>query len=172
MLSQLLPRTIRRDFLLYVDEFQSFLGISGPFADALAQARGLRLSLTLANQHLGQLPRDIRDAVAANARNRVVFGCSPSDASTLAQELMPLEPQALVSMRPFEAAARLMSGAEALTVRLLPPVPRAATAARAGEVLAASSSRFGRDVASVDADLAELVTTPEGAQETPTESTD
>src|SRR5581483_6317860 len=54
-----IPEETRADFFLFIDEFQHFLGIAGPFADALAQARSLRLSLTIANQHLGQLPRDL-----------------------------------------------------------------------------------------------------------------
>src|SRR5207245_3629589 len=76
----------RRDFFLYLDEFQHFLGIAGPFADALAEARGLGLSLTVANQYLGQLSRDLREAIGSNARSRAVFHCGLEDASALARE--------------------------------------------------------------------------------------
>lgn len=143
----------RRDFLLYVDEFQSFLGIGGPFADALAQARGLRLSLTLANQHLGQLPRDIRDAVTANARSRVVFRSSAADSTALAAELPPLEPSVLVSLEPYEAGVRLVTSTSASTIRTLPAAPRRIDAARSDEVLDASASRHGRDLAVVESEL-------------------
>jgi uncharacterized protein DUF87 len=145
----------RRDFLLYMDEFQSFLGIGGPFADALAQARGLHLSLTLANQHLGQLPREIRDAVTSNARNRVVFRCSAADAAVIAADFPPLESGVLVSLQPFEAAARVVSSTEAFPIRTLPASPKGAHVARPDEVLAASSSRFGREVATIDTQLRE-----------------
>jgi hypothetical protein len=160
------PEEQRRDFLLYVDEFQSFLGIGGPFADALAQARGMRVALTVANQHLGQLPREIRDALTANARSRVVFRCAAAEAASLAADLAPLDAESLIGLRAFEAAVRLATMAQATTIRTLPPAPSPADAAQATDVLAASSRRFGRDVASIDKALRELLTTSDEAHET------
>ena len=154
----------RRDFLLYVDEFQSFLGMGGPFADALAQARGLRLSLTLANQHLGQLPREIRDAVAANARSRITFRCAPSEAAAVAKEFAPLEPASISALPPFEAAARLVSATSALTLRTLPTDAAPAGSARADEVLRASAARYGRDIRMVDQALRQLLGTDVGEE--------
>lgn len=155
----------RRDHLLYMDEFQSFLGIGGPFADALAQARGLRLSLTIANQHLGQLPREIREAVAANARSRIAFRCSGLDAPNLAPDFVPLDADALVALRPFEAAVRLPSAGGAFTVRTLPLAAAQSDVARADEVLATSAARYGRDVAAIDARLRELLSSSDAAEE-------
>src|SRR5439155_90871 len=138
----------RRDFFLFVDEFQHFVGIAGPFADVLAEARSLRLALTVANQHLGQLTRDLREAVASNARSRIVFQCGQDDASYLAREFAPLDPQVLMSLGRFEAAARLSIGgrsSEPFSLRTLPPSegadPDLAAAARA-----ASAVRFGRPI--------------------------
>lgn len=150
---QALTEDRRRDFLLYVDEFQSFLGIGGPFADALAQARGLRLSLTLANQHLGQLPREIRDAVAANARSRIAFRCAGSDAAALSADLPSIDPAALVVLPPFQAAVRLASAPSAFVMRTLPASSPAAGAVGASRVIAASGARFGRDRAGIDSAL-------------------
>ena len=163
---QALPEERRRDFLLYVDEFHSFMGIGGPFADALAQARGLRLSLTIANQHLGQLPREIRDAASANARSKVVFRCAAGEAATLAADLSPVDAEALIRLRPFEAAVRLPSMTEATTVRTLPSSRPPADAADARDVLAASASRFGRDIASIDSALREVLAMPGDTHET------
>lgn len=42
----------------------------------LAEARGYRLALTLAHQDLGQLPATMREAVSANARNKIYFNAS------------------------------------------------------------------------------------------------
>ena len=162
---QSLSEERRRDFLLYIDEFQSFLGIGGPFADALAQARGLRLSLTIANQHLGQLPHEIREAVAANARSRILFRCAAQEAAALAPEFAPLEPTALAALRPFEAAVRLRSTTSAFAIRTLPAAARPADAADAAEVLAASAARFGREVASIDTALRRVLGTDEGPEE-------
>jgi hypothetical protein len=145
----------RPDFFLYVDEFQHFLGVSGPFADVLAEARSLRLSLTIANQHLGQLTRDLRDAVASNARSRLVFQCGQDDAAYLAHQFAPLDQRALMSLDRFEAAARIAiagRSSEAFTLRTLPPAgtpdPEFAETIRA-----ASAERFGRPVAIVDQEL-------------------
>src|SRR5438093_2072971 len=154
----------RRDFLLYVDEFQSFLGIGGPFADALAQARALRLSLTIANQHLGQLPREIHDAVSANARNRIVFRCPPSDAAAVSTELAPLQVDALVALPTFQSAARLSLGT-GFTMRMLPALPRPRDAAEPRQVLAASAARFGRDVASIDREIRAVLAPSETSEE-------
>ena len=56
----------------------------------LAEARGYGLSMVLAHQHLAQLPRDLRDAVSANARTKVWFSMSPEDAHTLARHAPPI----------------------------------------------------------------------------------
>ena len=57
--------------------------------DMLAEARGYRLSLVLAHQHLAQLPRDTRWRCPANARNKIFFTCSPEDAQQLARHTPP-----------------------------------------------------------------------------------
>ena len=150
------PEDERRDFFLYIDEFQNFLGIAGPFTDALAQARSLRLSLTIANQHLGQLPPEIREAVRANARSRLVFQCGQDDAASLGREFAPLDATALLSLDRFEAAARLCLDGQtrpAFTLRTLPPAA-GIDAAGASEIRAASRRRYGSERASIDRQLA------------------
>ena len=145
----------RRDFFLFIDEFQHFLGMAGPFADVLAEARSLRLSLTIANQHLGQLTRDLRDAVVSNARSRVVFQCGQEDAAYLAREFSPLDAEALRSLSRFDAAARLAiegTTSPTFTLRTLPPSP-AGQSVPAAEARAASSRRFGKPVQAIDEQL-------------------
>jgi hypothetical protein len=157
----------RPDFQLYIDEFQTFLGIPAPFADALAQARGLRLSLTLANQHLAQLPHELKEAVRANAASRVVFRCAPSDAIALEREFAPLDAAMLIALPRFHAAVRLVSGAGSFSVRTLPPSDPPLDAPSAGEVLRASGERFGRSVSEVDAALRGALERREDAGEEP-----
>jgi hypothetical protein len=79
----------RPECALYVDEVQSYLTLPSPLADMLAEARGYHLSLCLAHQHLGQLPREMREALAANARTKLYFQLSLQDAHALARELEP-----------------------------------------------------------------------------------
>ena len=147
------------DFLLYVDEFQQFLGVSGDFADTLAQARSFRLSLTLANQHLGQLPKEIRDALSSNARSRIAFQAGQEDARYLAREFAPLDAMALQSLPRFEMVSRLSINGETsrpFTVRTDPPPPITDPTV-AKDVAEASRQRYGRPVEQIDAAIAELV---------------
>ncbi len=150
-----IPETARRDVGLYVDEFQRFLGIPGPFADVLAQARSLHLSLTLGAQHTGQLPREVREAVAANARSKVIFQCGYDDAAYFAREFAPLDADALMSLARFEAAARLSIHGETsrpFTLRTLPLQP-VSDPNLAEEVVAGSQARYGRHVSVIDREL-------------------
>lgn len=127
------PQRLRRDASLVIDECQNFLNLPYPIEDMLAEARGFRLSLTLAHQHLGQLTPPLRDGIAANARNKVFFALSPEDAGHLARHTLPeLGAHDLAHLDGFHAAARLITdGAPAraftLTTRPLPPAPRTST---------------------------------------------
>jgi hypothetical protein len=115
---------------LVIDECQNFLNLPYGIAEILAEARGLRLSLTLAHQHLAQLPRDLREGISSNARNKIIFNVGPDDARDLARHTLPqLGEHDLAHLDAFHAAARLVHhGAEtpAFTVRTrpLPPPPR------------------------------------------------
>ncbi len=153
------PEEARRDFSLYVDEFQQFLGIAGPFADTLAQARSFRLSLTLANQHLGQLPRDLQEALTSNARSRVAFQCGQDDARYLAREFAPLDALALQAIPRFEMAVRLSVAGETsrpFTARTL-PLPAVTDPKVAQDVSAASRARFGRPASEIDEEMRRLL---------------
>jgi hypothetical protein len=81
----------RRDFFLYVDEFQNFATES--FANILSEARKYRLSLVLAHQYIGQLVHDqnvrVRDAVFGNVGTIITFRVGAADAEFLEKEFMP-----------------------------------------------------------------------------------
>ena len=59
-----IPREERRDFYLYIDEFQNFATKS--FATILSEARKYRLSLIVANQFTSQLQEEVKDAIFGN----------------------------------------------------------------------------------------------------------
>lgn len=71
----------RRDFNLYVDEFQSF--VSDSFASILSEARKYRLGMTLSHQYLDQLKPVILDAVMGNVGSMVAFRVGYADAEVL-----------------------------------------------------------------------------------------
>lgn len=145
------PAAERPVTFAYIDEFQDYLRLPLDMADALAQARGLGLGLTLAHQHLGQLPTAVRDAVLANARSRIIFQLSATDAHTLARELAPhLTATDLGGLGPYEVVASLSTGgrvAPPATGVTLPPPPLTGQAAAARE---ASRERYGIDRRTVE----------------------
>ena len=69
---------------VFIDELQDYLSLPTDLSDALAQARGLGLALTLAHQYREQLPYEIRAGIDANARNKIVFGLNSRDAQSMA----------------------------------------------------------------------------------------
>lgn len=81
----------RKDFYLYVDEFQNFATDS--FANILSEARKYRLCLTLAHQYIGQLVHElnfkVRDAVFGNVGTMIVFRVGAEDAEFLEKEFEP-----------------------------------------------------------------------------------
>lgn len=82
------PIDERRDFVLYLDEFQNFATLS--LATMLAELRKYRIGMVLANQYLGQLDGEIRDAVVGNVGTLVCFRLSAADASYFAREMEPV----------------------------------------------------------------------------------
>jgi hypothetical protein len=150
------PESQRPDAGLYVDEVHNYLALPTPLADMLAEARGYRLSLCLAHQHLGQLPKEMREALSANARSKLYFQLSPEDAHALERLVEPeLGAHDLAHLPAFTVAARICHAGEAgpaftLTTQPLPnPI-----AGRADRVRADSRRRNGTTVDQVDAALA------------------
>ncbi|MEO3798328.1 DUF87 domain-containing protein [Nonomuraea sp. B10E15] len=106
-----LPEHERRDAAAYIDEAQNFLNMPIAVSDLLAEARAYRFSLALAHQHLSQLPKDLREAVSADARNKVYFTASPEDAHELARHVGPvLGAHDLSHLGAYQAAGRVMTG--------------------------------------------------------------
>lgn len=82
-----MPAENRKDFFLYVDEFQNFATES--FSEILSESRKYNLCLTFANQYLGQLPSSIRKTVFGNVANLLSFRVGADDAGIVAQEFKP-----------------------------------------------------------------------------------
>jgi hypothetical protein len=122
-----LGQAARVDASLVVDEAQNFLHLPRSFDEMLAEARGYRLSMVLAHQHLGQLPKELRDAVSANARTKVWFSMSPEDAHALSRHVAPeVSEHDLSHLGAYTAAARLVVDGEetpAFTLRTRPAPP-------------------------------------------------
>ncbi len=96
----------RKDFFLYVDEFQNFATSS--FVKILSEARKYRLSLTLANQYIEQLEEDIQRAIFGNVGTLMSFVVGARDAYILSKEFGELYTENdLVSLGKFETVMKL-----------------------------------------------------------------
>ena len=83
-----MPQENRRDFNLFIDEFQNFTTDSTSII--LAEARKYRLNLVMAHQFIAQLPDKIKDSVFGNVGTKIVFRVGISDAEFLVKEFTPV----------------------------------------------------------------------------------
>src|SRR3989339_290813 len=77
----------RRDFYFYVDEFQNFA--TPDFAVILSEARKYKLNLTVANQFIGQMEEEVKNAVFGNVGTKISFRVGVTDANYLQHEFTP-----------------------------------------------------------------------------------
>lgn len=97
----------RRDFYLYVDEFQNFATTS--FIKILSEARKYRLSVTLANQYMAQIPEDVQKAILGNAGTVTCFALGASDSEILHKEFAEVFSQNdLVNLSKYQIAIKMM----------------------------------------------------------------
>ncbi|MDD3262893.1 MAG: hypothetical protein PHR61_03520 [Candidatus Absconditabacteria bacterium] len=113
-----IPESERKDFYLYVDEFQNF--VSGTFADILSEARKYRLCLIMAHQYIAQLEPakglggdqggkgDVKAAVFGNVGTMQSFKVGAPDAEFLEKEYQPvLSQQDIVGIANYKAYIKL-----------------------------------------------------------------
>lgn len=107
-----IPENERRDFYLYVDEFQNFATDS--FANILSEARKYRLNLTVAHQYTAQLESKeggskVRDSVFGNVGTMMIFRVGADDADFLEKEFEPeFTAQDLVNLPNYHIYLKLM----------------------------------------------------------------
>ncbi|MCP6718239.1 MAG: type IV secretion system DNA-binding domain-containing protein [Patescibacteria group bacterium] len=110
-----IPEKQRKDFFLYVDEFQNFA--TEAFANILSEARKYRLSLVLANQYMAQLEEmtalgrstKVRDAVFGNVGTFIVFRVGAEDAEYLEKEFVPeITAEDFVNLAKYNVYIKLM----------------------------------------------------------------
>jgi hypothetical protein len=143
----------RRDFWLYVDEFDHF--ITPSMATILTGARKYRMGLTLAHQELHQLEAEPKVASAVNASvcTRIALRVGNNDAKKLAEGFPSFETESLTSLENFHAIARIERNDNDFNLALrMPelPGPEDAERCKAG-VVAASRAKYGTPRAEVEA---------------------
>lgn len=88
MSRQDIPMEQREDFFLYVDEFQNYA--TEDFATILSEARKYKLTLIVANQFIGQIDEEVKNAVFGNVGTIISFRVGVTDASFLQHEYAPV----------------------------------------------------------------------------------
>lgn len=155
-----IPEEYRKDFCLYVDEFQNFSTDS--FADILSQARKYRLNLVVANQFTTQLSEEIRDAVFGNVGSVACFRVGTTDAEFLAKQFAPVfDIDDLQFLPNYNTAVRMMIGGvpmQPFSMATLPPLgspnPQLADALKQ-----LSAAKYGRPKPQVESEIFERLAT-------------
>jgi hypothetical protein len=111
MSRQEIPEPQRRDFFLYVDEFQNFA--TPDFATILSEARKYHLNLTVANQFIGQMDEEVKNAVFGNVGSLITFRVGVTDASYLQREYQPVFSEAdLINVEKYHVYMKTIVGNE------------------------------------------------------------
>ncbi|MFH1720472.1 MAG: type IV secretion system DNA-binding domain-containing protein [Patescibacteria group bacterium] len=138
------PEKDRKDFYLYVDEFQNFATES--FATILSEARKYKLNLTMANQYIAQMPDEVRDAVFGNVGTILSFQVGYDDAEYISQQFgEEVLPPDLVSLSKFTAYTRLLIDnmpSKTFSLSTLPPVEVKEDEGRREKIIKVSREKF------------------------------
>jgi len=157
-LSRIAVPAARRDpVMVYIDEVQDYLRLPGSLADALAQARGLGVGLTLAHQHRGQLSGLLED-VEANTGSKLFFRLSAKDARDVASSYGDgiLTREDFLALPSFAAYAQLLVDNTKTPWVSITTRPLAEPVRSPAQLQARSAVRYGVDRQTVEAELLAL----------------
>lgn len=157
-----IPESQRRDFFLYVDEFQNFA--TPEFVSILSEARKYRLNLTLGTQFIAQIQEDIRNAVFGNVGSMLIARTGPDDSKLLESHFAPTLTATDLSNQPnIHYYAKMLTGgrhpdAFSLNTGFGPKFPEVGfdlpyNQEIADLVVQISRLRYGRDVNLVRAEI-------------------
>jgi len=147
------PEEERRDFYLFIDEFQNFT--TDAFASILSEARKYRLCLALSHQYIEQVPPAVRGAVFGNVGSLVSFRVGHADAEVLRREFGDIYPlETFVGLDRFHVVARLADDGrtrEPFLARTLPPIDL--QVGRREKLIARSREKYAAPRAEVEAKI-------------------
>jgi hypothetical protein len=136
------PENERRDFYLFIDEFQNFS--TDAFASILAEARKYRSCLILSHQYIDQLSLPIRQAVFGNAGTLISFRIGYADAEVMEKEFgHALPATSIADLNRYEAVVKLLddgTNKEPFRAKMLPPLEN--RVGRKDKLIARSRQRF------------------------------
>ncbi|MEK7082078.1 MAG: type IV secretory system conjugative DNA transfer family protein [Patescibacteria group bacterium] len=143
----------RKDFYLYIDEFQNVTTDS--IATILSEARKYRLNLTIAHQFVGQLKDEIKKAVFGNVGSMAAFRVGSDDAEFIAKQFKPVFSEAdLLNIDNRNCYLKLLlNGATAPPFSLKTYPPQKGDLAGAEVIKEISRAKYGRPRADVEAEI-------------------
>jgi hypothetical protein len=158
-----MPDTARKDFYLYIDEFQNFTTDS--INTILSEARKYGLNLIIAHQYLGQLGKQgetIRSAVFGNVGSWFTFKIGTEDAEVLAKEYSPVfNEYDLINIEAYTAYVKLLidnTASRPFSMRTMWPLPGQDRPGIADKIKTLSRLKYGRDRLLVEAEINKRMT--------------
>lgn len=155
-----IPEQQRKDFYLYVDEFQNFA--TPDFAQILSEARKYRLVLCVANQFIGQMEEEVKNAVFGNVGTLIAFRVGVTDANYLAREFQPVfDEDDLLNIERFHVYMKTIVNNEpvpsfSVDLRKSMSEVEQMKNPRVAEIIKEMSRlKYGRDKAVVEAEIAQ-----------------
>lgn len=155
------PAEKRKDFYLYIDEFQNFTTDS--ICSILSEARKYNLNLTIAHQYLGQLMEgqdtSIKDAVFGNVGTWTLFKIGPEDAEVMEKEFSPVFSQYdMVNVEKYTAYVKLLidnAAGRPFSMNPIWPLPGTAKEEVAEKIKTTSRLKYGRDRNLIESEIKE-----------------
>ncbi|MBI4079026.1 MAG: type IV secretory system conjugative DNA transfer family protein [Candidatus Levybacteria bacterium] len=160
MSRQDMPKEKRTDFFLYVDEFQNFA--TPDFAQILSEARKYKLNLIVANQFIGQMEEEVKNAIFGNVGSLIAFRVGVTDANYLQHEFQPTFTEAdLINIDKYNCYIKTIVGGEPAPpfsmdlTRDMSEEKRLANPRVSELVKELSRLKYGRDIAVIEAEIAQ-----------------
>lgn len=138
------PEDERRDFYLYIDEFQNLA--TNVFASILSEARKYHLNLILIHQYLAQLPKEVKEGVLGNVGTLMCFQVGSEDAESLEKEFYPFPKSRLENLGKHEICLKpLIDGItrQPFTTETFPPIKQQKKEGNKENIIKLSRQKYG-----------------------------
>ena len=160
-----IPEEERKDFTLYVDEFQNFATDS--FETILSEARKYRLSLVLGNQFMTQLQESLREAILGNVGTTITGRIGITDAEIMVKRYTPVfDAEDLTKLPNFESVCvAQIEGVPSAPFSMSWVPPMGQSNQQLGDALKRLSAvKYGHPRAQVEREIFERLKTADAAQ--------
>ena len=149
----------RKDFYLYIDEFQNFT--TNSICQILSEARKYALNLIIAHQYIGQLTKnnntEIKDAIFGNVGTMISFKVGSEDASFLIKDFAPVfNEYDLVNVEKGMSCAKLLvdnSSTRPFTLKGIWPLLGTKHPNMSEKIKSLSRLKFGQNVKLIEAEI-------------------